>query len=472
MFAFRVAGRSSLREAPHGASQEPRRSPGGQPGLPAAVPPPVKRGSAWRFVLLLAVLVVGAGVVLLYKREGLSERLRLTPEASAVRTAEVRSGTLERTLRLTGTTAAEHSAFLRAPFLRGRRGRTGGGSDFRLTLRELAQSGTSVRAGDTVAVFDRQYMLDRLDDYRARLEEREASFNNLASQLSLERWIHEQDIRVARASVDRASLDLKTAPVRSAIDVELLKLDFEESQERYNALLNETEHVDNAQAARMRAAQLELQEDEVEYRRAEANTERLVVRAPRDGLVVIRETIRSGGLTTIRAGDELRPGHLYGQVVDPGSMIVEAQANQVDVEQLRIGALAQVRFDALPGLELPARVFSVGSLARGSGRLGSYYMREVPVFLDFERTDPKVIPSLSASADVVLEREEGVEIIPREAVFVDEQAGTPYALVESDGGWERRDLEVGLADHSSVAVLSGLELGEIVATEMPAPTGG
>jgi hypothetical protein len=31
---------------------------------------------------------------------------------------------------------------------------------------------------------------------------------------------------------------------------------------------------------------------------------------------------------------------------------------------------------------------------------------------------------------------------------------------------------VGLANHASVAVLSGLELGEIVATEMPVPTGG
>jgi len=323
-----------------------------------------------------------------------------------------------------------------------------------------------------VAVFDRQYMLDRLDAYRVELAGREADITKLAAQLNLERLLHAQDIRVAKAEMDKAALDLNTAPVRSRIEVALLRLAFEEAQARYDAMHGETKHLDLAHAARMRVARLELQESAVEYRRAEANTERMVVRAPQDGLVVNRETVDSGGPRTIRAGDELRPGHLYGQVVDPGSMIVEAKANQVDVEQLRIGALAQVRFDAFPGLELPARIFSVGSLARGGGRLGSYYVRAVPVFLELERTDPKVIPSLSASADVVLEREEGVEIIPREAVFVDEQAGTPYALVESGGGWERRDLEVGLANHSSVAVLSGLELGEIAATEMPASTGG
>ena len=77
-----------------------------------------------------------------------------------------------------------------------------------------------------------------------------------------------------------------------------------------------------------------------------------------------------------------------------------------------------MRFDAFPELVLPALVDPIGSLAKG--RLGSYYVREVPVFLELERTDPKVIPSLSASADVVLDREETAEIIPHEAVFVDD----------------------------------------------------
>jgi len=209
----------------------------------------------------------------------------------------------------------------------------------------------------------------------------------------------------------------------------------------------------------------------VEYRRAEANTERMVVRAPQDGLVVNREIVRPGGLSTIRAGDDLRPGHVYGQVVDPESIVVEAWASQVDAEELQIGTPARVRFDAFAGLELPALVDSIGSLARGSGQRGSYYVREVPVFLKLERTDPKVIPSLSASAEVVLDREEMTEIIPREAVFIDEQDGSPYAFVESTAGWERRDLQLGLANHTSVAVLSGLEASEIVATDVPPQRG-
>ena len=61
----------------------------------ASTGPPAKAG--------VGALVGGA---VLYNRGRLGERLRMTPAASVLRTNEVRSGTLERTLRLTGSTAA------------------------------------------------------------------------------------------------------------------------------------------------------------------------------------------------------------------------------------------------------------------------------------------------------------------------------------------------------------------------------
>jgi hypothetical protein len=93
---------------------------------------------------------------------------------------------------------------------------------------------------------------------------------------------------------------------------------------------------------------------------------------------------------------------MYLQIVDPRSMIIEAVANQVDVDDLRIGALAHVRFDGFEDLELRARVYSIGPLAKGSRSSGSY-ISTVPVYLKFEENDPRLIPNLTVSADVVLQ---------------------------------------------------------------------
>ncbi len=41
---------------------------------------------------------------------------------------------------------------------------------------------------------------------------------------------------------------------------------------------------------------------------------------------------------------------MFMQIVDPSSMVINANINQVDSEALRIGMRASVRFDAYPGL--------------------------------------------------------------------------------------------------------------------------
>lgn len=416
----------------------------------------------------VAALVAVTGLALHY-RDRLAARLRSAPSA-AVRTVEVRSGTLEQTIRLVGSTVAEHSVYLRAPYLRGRRTRGGGTADFRLLLKELAEPGSQVRKGDSVAAFDRMYMLNRLDDYRAARVDHESRVGAMLAGLDVKRAAHRQALRVAKGRMDKAALDLKTAEVHSLIQVALFQVAFEEARMSHNALLNQTKHIEASGMAEVRRAQLDLQEAVVEERRAEANVERMVVRAPIDGLVVVSEIYRGSEFGRIRAGDQLRPGQPYMQIVDPRSMIVQARANQVDVEHLRIGARAHVHFDAHPGLELPARLYSIGPLAKSPGRRGDY-VAEVPVLIKLDGTDPRVIPTLSVSAEVIVRREPSTEIIPREAVFYDAEDGQPFAYLQTPSGWEKRDLELGVADNIAVAVRSGLSADEVVAAEMPPNAG-
>jgi len=426
--------------------------------------PGPRKPRGWFLGLVLTALLAALGLGIYYRYQPASpSRYKATPE---VRVARVRSGVVEKTLRLTGTTAAERSAYLRAPYMRGRRSRGGGASDFRLVLQDLAPAGARVKKGDVVAGFDRQFMLNRLDDDLMERADIQANVKKMLALLDVTRTAHRQKIRRAKGNMDKAAQNLKTAPVRSAIQTEQFRLAFEEFQSQYDALRRETKYVEISEAAQIRNAQLNLKEADVELRRAQANVDRMVVRAPIDGLAVVQDTFRGGESSPIRAGDEVRPGQVFLQIVEPGSMMVEAKVNQADVERLRVGARARVRFDAFADLELPARIFSVSPMAVGGGWRPSY-VREVPVYLSMERGDPRVIPSLSVSAEVVLDSEESDAIVPLESVYRDEKSGTPFGFVQGPGGWERRDLELGLAGNLAVTVRSGLGEGDVVAAERP-----
>jgi hypothetical protein len=116
----------------------------------------------------------------------------------------------------------------------------------------------------------------------------------------------------------------------------------------------------------------------------------------------------------------------------------------------------------LPDLEVPGRVVAVAAFpSRGGYR--AQYVRQVPLRLEIDSDDERITPNLTAGAGIVLERAEDALIVPSECVF----GGKPVAYVQDGGGWQKRELTLGIANHVEVAVEAGLAEGERVAAEDP-----
>jgi HlyD family secretion protein len=167
----------------------------------------------------------------------------------------------------------------------------------------------------------------------------------------------------------------------------------------------------------------------------------------------------------IKAGDQVAAGAAIMQVVDLTSMVVNASVNQVDAEQIRIGAKAHVHFDAYPDLELPAEVVGLGAMPKASS-FRAEYVKEVAVSLRLLKLDPRVIPDLSVSADILLDTEPQALVVPRESIFSGGE-GKPYVFLQQPTGWVQRDIELSNSNFVAAAVRSGLRAGDVVATERP-----
>jgi HlyD family secretion protein len=335
-----------------------------------------------------------------------------------------------------------------------------------LVLQDAAKPGSKVKKGQVVAEFDRQYMLQRLDDYRASVAQIEASIRKMEAELKVARESHAQTIANAKADLEKARLDVQTIPVLGRIDAERTRLAAEEAEARYKQLLAEVKFVEIGQQSQLKNARLEQQQAHLELRRAEANADRMLIKAPIDGLAVMQNTRRGTEFAQIQPGDQLYPGMMFMQIVDPSSMVINASINQVDVEALRLGQNASVRFDAYPDLEVPAHVAAIGAMTRPGGQRAAF-VKDIPVILKIDRMDPRIIPDLSVSIDVLVESEEQATLAPLAAVFRDSHDATPYVYVKNDTGWERREIEVGIASNVQVAVRSGLKPGELVAEDPP-----
>ena len=77
-------------------------------------------------------------------------------------------------------------------------------------------------------------------------------------------------------------------------------------------------------------------------------------------------------------------------------------------------------------------------------------------------SDTRVIPDLSASADVVTSAADGL-IVPREAVA--ETAGKSVVYVRHQAGFSPREVEIAGESNTQVAVSGGLQEGDEVALD-------
>ena len=354
--------------------------------------------------------------------------------------------------------------------------RFGSGGDFALTLQTMAKPGVRVKKGDVVAEFDRQYMLQRLEDYKSSVAQYEANSKKLKADLDLYTAQHAQTIDIAKGELDKADLDLKTLPVRGNMDKERLQLAYEEAKAQFEQLKAEVRYVEISTGAQMRNSELDYSQAELELKRAEANADKMIVRTPMDGITVMQQTFVGSEFRQIQQGDQVFSGQLFLQIVEPGSMVINAAVNQVDAESLRVGAKAKVRFDAYPGLELPAHVVSVAAVTK-TGGFRATYLKVIPVMLKLDKIDDRVIPDLSVSADVVLEESAAANnvVAPLESLFPDSPVAAPaaksYVYVRDGEGpkaiWRRREVEVGLTSNTHAVIRSGLKAGEVVALDLP-----
>jgi HlyD family secretion protein len=412
-----------------------------------------------------------------------------------VPTVAVAMGDLNATIRVNGTIAAEASQALLAPRIMGSRGdfnrggdgggRGGGGGggnpggggggggmmggggpggDFQLTLMSLAKAGMRVKQGDVVAQFDPTNQNQRLDDYKDSVVQLENTIRKMVANLAATKEAHDQSVRSAKADWDRALLDLKTEKVRSAIDAEKFKLTVEESQLKYEQLVAESKLVDESQRAAIRSSELTRDSSRIEMQRAENNVQRMTIKAPMDGIVVMGNIVLNGELRQIREGDTVAAGQPFMTIVDPSSMVLNATVNQVDAERLRLGMRATVRLDAYPEVALPASLTGIGAMAKISTFRASF-VGEIPVRLKIEKNDTRVIPDLTGSGEIVMNVETTTLVAPRSAVF--DENGTPVVFVQKGEIWEKKKVDLGLTTFTHVAIRSGVQKGDLIATQRP-----
>jgi multidrug resistance efflux pump len=313
-------------------------------------------------------------------------------------------------------------------------------------------------------------MEDTLDDRRSSVAQAKALTDKMRGEVMVSRETDQQAYRVAKATLEKAKLDLRTAEVKSSIEAAILKLAVEQAEADFKQIESEVKLKEISYAAQLKAQELTARKDDIRLERSGLDLEKMKLHTTVGGLVVLETISRGGGsFEQVRAGDQVTPGTFFMRVVDMSQMIIDSVLNQVDSQSVRIGQTAIVRLDAYPDMALKGRVVGLGSMATSgqSGRrfFGSgsraEFVKTVAVKIMIDDADPRVTPDLSASVDILVGDEADQLIIPRSAIAT--RDGETVVWVRQGGQFVERKIELGAGNFVESAVVSGLNEGDAVA---------
>lgn len=320
-------------------------------------------------------------------------------------------------------------------------------------IKTIVEDGATVKAGDSVVELDNSALTLDLDSKRQsamqaaqELQQREAEWSADLEQKRL-------DVEKKRADYDKAVIDARTPR-------ELLSgRAFEEKQGALRRTRTELDKAQDLLRSRETAINadrqnllLNIEKTKREISIAEHAIDELVLRAPRDGIVVIKDHQWEG--RKLQIGDTVWVGMPLALLPELDSLRVTAALPDVDDGKIAVGMPVTVTMDGYAGLQFRGRISSISAVAQESRRMS--LRRQFEVLVQLDRLDlERMRPGLSARIVVHRGTQQAALLAPRAAL--DFSAAKPRVRLH-DGSM--KEVQLGACNAQDCVIRSGLEEGE------------
>ena len=380
---------------------------------------------------------------------------------SGVPTAGVEKGDMQVKVTTTGQLKSTDTRILAAPPV-------GGGT---LQIVELTHTGAHVHSGDVVLRFDPSEQEYNLAQNRSDLAQAEQEIAKAHADAAVQTSEDQLALLKDRFAVRRAELDVSKNELVSEIDGKKNLLALEEAKRALAQLEQDIRSHAAANEASIALSEEKKNKAKLAMEQAEQNIQKMTVRSPIDGLIVVHVNRDAMGgaffdgmtLPDYQVGDQARPGSPVAEVFDITELEVSVQANETDRSLLSPEQRAEIHVDALPSEPFTGTIKTVaGSSAHEFW--DDNPQRTFEVVLRMSKPDPRLRPGYATRVTILGNQMAGVLSVPREAIFEDGNKRIVY--LKTGGSFERQEVKV-RAFTEGRAVVEGISFGNQVALVNP-----
>lgn len=278
--------------------------------------------------------------------------------------------------------------------------------------------------------------------------------------LQIELATRNQEIDSAKLQMDKAKLAMEQA-----------ERDYQRDKSLYDEkLVSEQVYESSKQVWESASKDFELAKNSVD--RAHSNLEQTKeklkktrVEAPFDCTVLTRSVTGIGQAVSGSGG--FNSGTEVMTIANLADLVILAHVNQADVTRLRNGMEVHVAVEAVPGLVVTGVVERISPQATIVNNIKGFDAR-----IRLRSPDARIQPGMTANITIPVASASNVVAVPLAAVFTEfnpeKQQNERFVYVQDGQKFEKRPVQIGVADYFYAEVQKGVNPGDIVSLEKPA----
>jgi len=206
---------------------------------------------------------------------------------------------------------------------------------------------------------------------------------------------------------------------------------------------------------------LSIDQDATRLRESYETLDKLFLISPSNGIAIISRNWNSGN--KFQVGDQCWSGFPVIQLPDLSKLKATVQINEVDIAKIAKGQKVEIKPDAFSDSIYSGEVISVANLAVNKD--GGSKIKVFPVDILIKESGEKLLPGLTVSCRILVNKLSNVVFIPIDAVS--REGVEDYVFLKTKSSYKKTIVETGAVNTDYIVITKGLKEGDVVALEDP-----
>lgn len=325
----------------------------------------------------------------------------------------------------------------------------------------IVDDGAKVNKGDTIVIFDPSEVKKKVIQYRDELELNYAELEKLKAQQKSDLESLEADYEIAKLSLNISKIQFESSVYESEVKKREIKLNLDKAKISLDRAKEQIENKKKIQKEDMSQKLIKIKKSKKDLKSANETLNELFVTTKSKGLAIIRKNWGTGN--KIAVGDQLWNSYPIVELPDLSKLEVDLNINEVDISKIKEGLNVEIKPDAFSDSLYTGKVTEIANLA--INKKGSTTIKVFPIKVKIDNENTTLMPGLTVSCRIIIDKIENVKFIPKECVF--KEGDKRYVFVKRGNDFKKKFVKTGIENTDYIIIKKGLDDDDKVAMKNP-----